>query len=211
VGIISEITDDSGSVWRVGIPSDTKWDEKISLKFTEQRPCHLICLHLDSIVPEGFPLIWYFDAKKTSSRVLHEKQQLYLPGVVWYLEAIRKQCANGMPTMVILSEFGEELAGGTRIDIARRLQTYTDERRKGKGKVVVLPGDVGLRVDPVRQSIRCSCCHLEHPWTTPFHCETSGNSEQIFYICPQCLRNLAPQERAERFSNHHASLPGTKS
>jgi tetratricopeptide (TPR) repeat protein len=213
VGIISEIQDDSGLVRRVGIPSDTKWDEKISLEFTEEYPCDLICLHLDSIVPEGFPLISYFDAKKTSSKVLHEKQQLYLPGVVWYLEAIREHRANGMPTMVILSEFGEELAGGTRIDIARRLQAYTDERimGKGKGKVVVLPGDVGLRVDPARQSIRCSCCHLEHPWTTPFHCETSGNSEQIFYVCPRCLRNLTQQERAESFSNRHPFLPGTKS
>jgi hypothetical protein len=215
VGIISEIQDDSGLVRRVGIPSDTKWDEEISLDFTKTYACDLICLHLDSIVPEGFPVLSYFDAKKTSSKVLHEKQQLYLPGIVWYLEAIREHRANEMPTMVILSEFGEELAGGTRIDIARRLQAYTDEmikeKGKGKGKVVVLPGDVGLRVDPARQSIRCSCCHLEHPWTTPFHCETSGNSEQIFYVCPQCLRNLTQQERAESFSNHHAFLPGTKS
>jgi hypothetical protein len=209
VGIIGEIRDDSGLVRRVGIPSDTKWDAEISREFTEEFPCDLICLHLGSIIPEKFPLISYFDEKQTSLRVLHGKQHLYLPGVVWYLEAIRKKRKNQTPTMVILSEFGEELAGGVRIDIARRLQAYTDERMKGK--VVVLPGDVGLRVDPTGQSIRCSCCHLEHPWTTRFHCETSGSSEQIFYVCPRCLHNLTRRERAESFANHHPSLPGTKS
>ena len=204
VGIIGEIRDDSESVRRVGIPSDTKWDKEISQEFTGQSHCDLICLHLGSIIPEEFPLISYFDAKKTSVKVLHEKQQLYLPGVVWYLEAIREH--RGVPTMVILSEFGEELAGGVRIDIARRLQAYTDEKSEGKVKVVVLPGDVGLRVDPIGRSIRCSCCHLEHPWTTPFHCETSGSSEQIFYVCPWCLRNFTQQERAEIFSDHRSPL-----
>jgi hypothetical protein len=211
VGLIAEIVKSPESKVRIGIPSDTKWDAQISGEFTGQASCDLICLHLGSIMPEKFDLISYFDPGKTSSKVLCEKQHLYLPGVVWYLEAIREHRANGMPAMVILSEFGEELAGGVRVDIARRLQAYTDERTKGKGKVVVLPGDVGLRVDPMGHTIRCSCCHLEHPWTTPFHCETSGTSEQIFYVCPRCLRNLTQQERAESFANHHPSLLGTKS
>ena len=202
VGLIAEIGDGSESKTRIGIPSDTKWDRKISQKFS---PCDLICLHLGSIMPEDFRLISYFDEMKTSRKVLNEKQQLYLPGVVWYLEKIRKQDrANGMPTMVILSEFGEELAGGARIDIARRLQAYTDEKSKGNGKVIVLPGDVGLSVDPTGHTIRCSCCHLEHPWTTPFHCETSGVEKQIFYVCPWCLRNFTQPERAKIFSDHHS-------
>jgi hypothetical protein len=209
VGLVGEIRDGRTVKGRIGIPSDTKWDAQISRDYTGESLCGLICLHLDSIMPERFSLTSYFDAKQTRVKVLHEKQQLYLPGVVWYLEAIRKPHVDGMPTMVILSEFGEELAGGVRIDIARRLQAYTDEKREGK--VVVLPGDVGLRVDPTGRTIRCSCCRLEHPWTTPFHCETSGGSEQIFYVCPWCLRNFTQQERAEVFSGHHAALPEIKS
>jgi hypothetical protein len=210
VGLIAEIRDGVERKWRIGIPSDTKWDEQISREFTEQSRCDLICLHLGSITPEKFPLVSYFDKMQTSRKVLYEKQQLYLPGVVWYLdELLRKDPANGMPTLVILSEFGEELAEGVRIDIAKRLQAYADEKKAGR--VVVLPGDVGLRVTPACHGIRCSCCHLEHAWTTSFHCETSGSSEQIFYVCPRCLRNLTQQERAERFANHHPSLPGTKS
>jgi hypothetical protein len=105
--------------------------------------------------------------------------------------------------MVILSEFGEELVGGMRIDIARRLQSYADA--KEAGRVVVLAGDVGLRVDATGHRIRCSCCRLDHPWTTPFSCETSGKAEQIFYICPWCRRNYTQQERAEIFSGYYLS------
>ena len=199
VGLIAEIRDGSESKLQIGIPSDTKWDMQISQEYS---PCDLICLHLGSIMPEKFPLISYFDKMKTSRKVLHEKQQLYLPGVVWYLEELlRKDRKNGMPTMVLLSEFGEELAGGVRIDIAERLQAYTKE--KSPGKVVVLPVDVGLRVTPSRHGILCSCCHLEQLWTTPFHCETSGAEEQIFYVCPWCLRNFTQPERAKIFSGHH--------
>jgi hypothetical protein len=61
VGLIAEIQ--AAPTLGIGIPSDTKWDIGISQKFSS---CDLICLHLDSIIPENFPLVSYFDEERTS-------------------------------------------------------------------------------------------------------------------------------------------------
>lgn len=186
----------NGCDYQVGMPCDTKWDEDL---FENYRDCKLIILHLGSMIPshgmvKGFSMFDYFDEIKTSRKVLYEKQQLYLPGVFWACYELFKRIKNGRCT-VILSEFGEELCGGLRADIALRLEEYFDKREVG-----VVAGDVGLIIDPLKHMIKCSCCDVFFNFKNRIKCQAFGPSEQMFYVCPNCDKILSMDQKHQIFT-----------
>ena len=198
---------------RIGVPSDTKWSERVVAEYTGGNSCALVCAHLGSFAPEDFLLADYFCESETSARVLHKKWQLYLPGVFWFVRSIANGEPNDTPTLVMLSEFGEEMSRGLRVDLAKRLDAYAADRHRKRGngtdwarRVVIVPADVGMIVDPIGRKMQCSCCEEFYPWGTPMEYEVFGDAEQIFYVCPECDHTLSQDQKFSLFRSKQAPL-----
>ncbi|NPV69877.1 MAG: hypothetical protein HPY55_04395 [Firmicutes bacterium] len=166
-------------VGTIGLPCDTKWTPDI---FNEYSDSGLVCAHVGCIAPERFPMMSYFDENCTRHHVLHGKQHLYFPGILWLATDLMARSGTRAP-LIVLSEFGEEMAGGLRIHLATQLEEYLNGHAK-RNRVV--PGDTGLIVDPVQRLIKCSCCGQFYSWTSTFHYVTFGPTERIYYICNTC-------------------------
>jgi hypothetical protein len=177
----------------VGLPSDTVWSPKIAAHYSD---CGVVCLHLGSISKRGGALTDFFREDRLQE-ILLGANHLFLPGVYWFIAALGSGSAN--PPLVVLSEFGEELSGGLRTLIAEALNSYHRSVR-------VVAGDVGLVVDPVDRSLRCSCCDRFYPWTVGFRYEVFGDSEQIFYVCPSCADGLSYDQKASIFRRKQTPL-----
>lgn len=181
----------------VGLPSDTRWQEGISKQYAD---CSVVCLHLGSISGRGRRLLDFFRPEEVSD-VLLDANHLFIPGVLWFIDDLAKTVTPGGSKLVVLSEFGEELSGGIRVALAKAFDAHAGEA------VRVLAGDVGLLVDPVDESVRCSCCGEFYPWaTTDFEYELFGDSEQIFYVCPSCDRSLSFDRKAAVFQESQRPL-----
>jgi len=202
IGLVVEVgTGETRSL--IGIPSDTKYREDVVQQYSE---CDLVCVHLGSIAPEDFELGSYFLEAETTRKVLWKKDQLYLPGVLWLIQDLANEArrqGNGVK-LVILSEFGEEMSRGLRVAVSEDMDGYCHAMYGGS--VRVIPGDVGLLVDPVARAMRCSCCDHFFPWQTPFVYELYGESEQIFYVCPECDRSLSDNQKSNVFRRKQAPL-----
>lgn len=208
---------------RIAIPGDTKWDKDVAShyfvdEFGRTQPLDMLCLHIGSLWSrDSFGLLDFFDLQKTSRSVLHRGWHLYLPGAVWFIDLAitHALCPQGSgkkatdPMLVVLSEFGEELSQGLRVDLAKRLSQYVrmrdDVKRSGRIPLVIVPGDVGLLIDPVNHEIKCSCCQQFHSWAKGFEFEVFGEIEQIFYVCPACQR-LSVHERHVMFAKQQEPM-----
>ncbi len=176
----------------IGLPCDTKWTSSLAELY---RDVQLLCAHVGCLTPERFPLMSYFDEGCTRLNVLYAKQHLYLPGIIWLAESLEKNTTETRPCLVVLSEFGEEMAGGLRLDLAKRLEKYL--RRSGR-KVRVLPGDTGLLMDPVEGLVRCSCCKQFFPWDMVLRPVAFGPDERLYYICRKCRSILTDDQIRHR-------------
>jgi hypothetical protein len=204
IGLVLEVTC-KGETASIGIPSDTAWCGKIAAQY---RKCDIVCLHIGSVTKRGGRCLDLLNPNELDD-VLESAMHLYLPGVFWFLDSLSTTategsaascCAHGR--LVILTETGEELRGGIRLEIARSLDRWFSRR----GKIKVVPGDVGLLVDPIFRSMRCSCCGQFYRWDTDFKCECFGDSEQIFYVCPGCRSALSYNQRATIYRRKQTPL-----
>ncbi|MBE0418399.1 MAG: hypothetical protein IBX63_11630, partial [Coriobacteriia bacterium] len=213
IGVIVKIKGvDDETPALVGLPSDTKYSEEVVRQY---EGCSVVCVHIGSITPRNFKLVDYFLEEKTCEEVLARKQHLYLPGAFWFIMRLMESPRVDMRAggaergrrdrLVVLSEFGEEMSGGLRIDLAGKLDSWARDRDP-KRLVRVVPGDVGLVVDPVRETMLCSCCEQYYPWSTELKCESSGDSEQIFYVCPSCRTVLSQDDRTTIFRRKQTPL-----
>ena len=198
---------DDKSRCRVGITSDTRFRDCDAEKYSD---CQVLVLHLGGLVPDRHDLVDYFLPDELD-RIVHSKDHLYLPGVVWFLsqchKAVGRRIEPSDSRLVILSEFGEEMRGGLRVDLAKRLQKYVD--RNLDRAFVVVPGDVGLLVDPLDGSLRCSCCGQFFPWRSSpdgFEFEVFGDEEQIFYVCPACQACTSSHQRGVVYARRQQVL-----
>ncbi|MBU2601799.1 MAG: hypothetical protein KKA32_06480 [Actinobacteria bacterium] len=196
LGMLVEVISGADTKALVGFPSDTAWDEQIGDAYER---CDVVCLHLGSISERSHRLLDLLNRGELDS-VLAKTNHLFLPGVVWFTEKLDAQCRHRGEKLVVLSEFGEELSGGIRVMLAEALDAYFDQVR-------FLAGDVGLLVDPVDRSVRCSCCERFYPWaTTEFEHEVFGDNEQIFYVCPACRASLSYDQRHAIFRKKQQPL-----
>lgn len=213
IGVSIEVREDGMPPARIAIPSDTEWSERVVKQYflDDEVRSDVVCLHLGGMAKKTqFGVLQYFCAEKVGRDVLHKGWHLYLPGVLWFLDRAIKSGRSGQPpVLVILSEFGEEMSHGLRVDLSNRLNRYVLDKRTASGKpvpVVVVPGDVGLLVDPINREIQCSCCGNFFSWDKAFKPEVFGDSEQIFYVCAQCERALSQDERHALFRRRQAPL-----
>lgn len=191
----------------IGLPCDTKWCPDIAEKYKD---CDVVCLHVGSVLPrdQDFLLTNYFEEDKTRRLVLNEKQHLYLPGTLWFAEELAtRRSEAGKPRLLILSEFGEELKGGLRSDLAKKLENFYGlqhdlmaSRSCPSGSLRVIAGDVGLTIDPVEGAIRCSHCGQFYSWSFNFSYQVLGPEEQILYVCPTCESVVFADQRSRRYS-----------
>jgi len=188
-------------------PSDTKWDKRFFGKADTKNAeyaypdCEVYCVHAGSLFPEKNNLVDYY-VKEHTDRILHDKQHLYFPGTFWFCEHLDNRSHKAL---VVLSEFGEELKGGLRVDLALKLNSYI-EVYGGNKTTFILPGDIGLTVDLESQHIRCSCCDLFYDPRDGFDFPIHGPDEAIFYVCQNCQQILTDDQRHRIFKEKQESF-----
>jgi len=120
-------------------------------------------------------------------KVLEDKNHLYLPGMTGLLCHLRRLHSlpgdPGVRPLLVMSEFGEEMRGGLRQDLARRLRMLGGDEQA----VDVLAADVGMRIDVERRLVRCVVCqqYVKPDWIEPV--VVSPADEAIFYVCQDCI------------------------
>lgn len=145
-------------VFSFGYTGDTKWDEEIPELYKE---CDAVCIHLGALIESETPKkanFSYYNGQHCEE-LIEKKQHPYLFGLLRYLKKIRENDNdnNNKNKLLLISEFGEELKGGIRIDFIRRLNMLFEKERKTTEKnsvpekaknqsTVCLPVDIGLNV-----------------------------------------------------------------
>ena len=186
----------------LGIIGDSRYNRKLHEDYKE---CNVLVTHLGSLLDDAMYEDFYktpYDNKyfkdenliKQLKFMLAKKNHLYLPGIALLICDLNKpigteSCETQKTSqyefpLMILSEFGEELRGGLRKDIAKRLSLF--EKNECKKPLPIIPGDVGLRVDIGRKKVFCCICHR---YVEPIEIipETVlPDEESMAYVCVDC-------------------------
>jgi hypothetical protein len=172
----------------IGITSDTRYTPELceSAKFSA---CDVVVPHLGSLLKDSAfrglhekPDLLEHDeccqrAVEQIQATLTEKNHLYLPGIAMFLCDLRHESGCSKP-LVVLSEFGEELRGGLRVDIATRLQRTFE--------MSVVPADVGLRIGVEDRTIRCVVCLRYVSADRVRSVAVSDHDEALMAVCNDC-------------------------
>lgn len=166
----------------VGFTGDTQWYCGIEKKYKD---CPVICMNIGGVVDvfkEGnitlSDLIQNKDKKAYNNikKILLRENHLYLPG--FYLMAKK---FNKKQKLLIISELCEEMKGGLRTDLAKKIS--------GDIKIPILPEDIGLTVvlnnnkkNKKTGNVFCKICQSEHPPEEIVAVETDKDNA-IIYLC----------------------------
>ena len=190
--------------------SEAKWKNVA----TQYKNCDVLLLHLGSLIEhnQNDSFASYTDHKKCAELV-RKKNHPYLIGMIRLLRSLYNECCHEeTDKLLLLSEFGEELRGGIRIDLIKRFQNgliIKDIKKDWR----ILPVDVGLDIllhdytSPEKQkSDQHKCrfkflcvlcdkfCSINEVEYTRF-----GHDEAIFHICKTC-------DKAEPFDVRQTKL-----
>jgi hypothetical protein len=110
-----------------------------------------------------------------------------LAGLTLFFNSLLKEKDNKLK-LAIISEFGEELKSGIRMDLYKKFDSWF--KRKSKEKSKCLPGDIGLEVDAFTGNVYCHCC--KRP-ANRFEIEPIpyGKEEAICFVCKECKAVLS--------------------
>jgi len=160
--------------------------------------CDVLLMHLGSLInhkKKGKERFRDYPSAKFCEKLIREKNHPYLMGMIRFL----RELYNSQPAkkkLILMGEFGEELRGGIRIDLVKRLQ-------RGLTKTwPIVPVDVGLDIllhdyadpEPKEDSpqfskfkFMCALCDKPRPLSEIGYFRF-GTDEAIFYICKTCNR-----------------------
>jgi len=191
---------ENNPVFSFGYTGDTKWDDSIPESYKE---CDAVCIHLGALIEsengKGNKFEHYRGPE--CEALIEKKQHPYLFGLLRYLKKIQENsCKN---KLLLISEFGEELKGGIRIDFIRRLNELLKSRRESP---VCLPVDIGLNVVLASQiedkenkgkkwarehKVWCYGCEkfVDSENVGYRHFSHGNNDEALFYFCNTCLKS----------------------
>lgn len=182
---------DEKAEYRIGYTGDTSWNDGIIEQYIEQcNDCDTILVHLGSLIDRKDHK--KFEDYKSCNKcfdILKDKNHPYLMGMLHFLKRISmKRTKNKEKPLVLLSEFGEEMRGGIRLDLIKRL--------KKAYELDILPVDVGLDVllkgsDNNRQSepeVWCVQCERHVP-LKQVDFENYGYDEALFCVCKTCKKS----------------------
>ena len=174
------ISDNSGKPL-LGFTGDTQWYYGIEEQYKD---CPVICMNIGGVVdifkkPEiKLSDICNKDDTEHISNIktiLLRENHLYLPG--FYLMAKK---FNKKQKLLIISELCEEMKGGLRTDLAKKIS--------GDIKIPILPEDIGLTVvlnnkkNKKTGNVFCKICQSEHPPKEIVAVETDKDNA-IIYLC----------------------------
>lgn len=153
----------------IGFTGDSKWFPQYAKKFKD---CNIICSHIGSIVEteKNRKLKDYTHVGK-AERLIRTKNHPYLFGEILFMQDWKESLTK--KSLVLISEFGEEMKGNIRCDLTKRINyalnekngcwenlscieensekprnscSDSDECKRKIGQFQTIPVDVGLRV-----------------------------------------------------------------
>jgi len=181
-----------------GYTGDTQWAPCLMRQYSA---CDALLVHLGSLIDhdsgaEEKARFSYYDECEKCYNLVVSKNHPYLPGLLRFMTQFGKRKQRPRP-LVLISEFGEELRGGIRRDLWRRLTEQYGT------KMDVLPVDVGLDVllgqlgdgsqdDAAgrKQQARVRCVQCDDDVDIDrADFETYGHDEALFCVCRTCRRS----------------------
>jgi len=212
----------------VGVLGDSRYHPGLS---TELKKCDLVVLHLGAVLDddsykdavgalskEQWEHLHHLHGAKhpDCTRTKEACAQEELLGLtkennLYWLGATKLICdllptgsESGHTPLVVLSEFGEELRGGLRADLARRLERHFWSRMPKAGLPGVIPADVGLRIDVREKKVRCAVCDRYCNWQEMDAIAVQPADEGLFFVCRDCqsvreheLREILSRRRSQ--------------
>ena len=128
VGYVLKFMKEGSPIASLGFTGDSQWFPEYAKHFQD---CELVCSHMGSVLGDDNPE--EYKREKIShgawESLIREKNHPYLPGEILFLEQLRKQWSSeesvnsdkvDLDRVVVLSEFGEEMKGLMRVDLAHR-------------------------------------------------------------------------------------------
>ncbi len=159
----------------VAFTGDTTWWPSLDSPYA-QTP--VVCANLGGIVPIGkrngrIPDMLFDDIQV--GEIVYNENHLYWPGFALLAKRLKHV---GGTRVVVVAEFPEELKGGIRTDLVKRLR-----ERDG---VTYLPEDVGLtlKLGPEPQ-VYCLACKRTVP-NGEARFRSYGTEESTYYFCASC-------------------------
>jgi hypothetical protein len=208
---------------RIGYTGDAHWTKGFSAKLEN---CNIVCAHLGSIVnvlkDEEFcnlcadykkdigtnKCVKHTDCKadnfrngkpdreKLLQQVMSQKH-LYLSGLTFLFDDLLKR---GNLQVGVISEFGEELKGGIRMDLYHKFDDWFKQLSPNQARC--FPGDIGMEIDIINGNVLCNCCKEFRPkeMISPI---TYGKEEAIFFVCDECSAVLSSYQIGEKLSEYY--------
>ena len=169
------------------------------MKMGSKGRLHTILLHLGSLIDHKNNDNFRNYSKCESCKILiRKKNHPYLIGMIRFISCLYHECRDDeSEKLFLLSEFGEELRGGIRIDLIKRFQDAISKDNEKDWHV--LPVDVGLDIllhsydrhlkndNKCRYKFRCSLCD-KFCSISQVEYERFGHDEAIFHICKTCMK-----------------------
>lgn len=180
-----------------GYTGDTKWHKSIPGQYSS---CDVICIHLGALIEsekekDGKDRFSYYMGSQCEA-LIEKKGHPYLFGLLRFLKQIKE--TKNQNKLILISEFGEELKGGIRIDLIHRLNHILEDQDR-----VCLPVDIGLNLILAKKKNGSESGEIKTPnlvWC--FGCERFvkagkigykhfgyGRDEALFYFCETCLKS----------------------
>lgn len=132
-----------------------------------------------------------------------EQSHLYLSGLSMFFDELlpKRKNRNNKMELAIISEFGEELKGGIRMDLYHKFDNWF----QSKGKARCVPGDIGLEIDLLNANIYCCCCQ-EFKSKDEISPIAYGKEEGLFFVCEECKSVLSSYQIEEKLKNNYENV-----
>lgn len=185
-----------------GYTGDTKWvdinfySKEKSGVASQYQNCDVLLFHIGSLIDHKRKRKFTYYEPDKCAKLIRKENHPYLMGTIRFLKKLGypypKLSATCKKKLILLGEFGEELRGGIRTDLVKRLQG------KGDSDWPIVPVDVGFDVlldedSPTKENSNgrfkflCSLCD-EHQPIEDIDYFRFGQDEAIFHICKTCMK-----------------------
>ncbi len=185
--------------YKFGYTGDTSWDKSI---IDEYHDCDALLVHLGSLIDRNKKPNKFSDYGEPDKcfDLVKKKKHLYFVGMLHFLTELGNTKRKNK-TLVLMSEFGEELHGKIRIDFVSRINDAFH-----KYGLYTLPVDVGLDVLLKKREnnekgpwVKCALCDnyiLITRENVGF--ETYGLDEGLFCVCTTCKKSVSTDVKIDK-------------
>ncbi len=211
-GFVFEVSISRGTSCRIGYTGDAQWTRDLGNRLGS---CKIICANLGSII-DIFDNQRFLSAYKGQENLLggygttlesgikkqlEDKNHLYLSGMAMLLNQIGQDATSKLE-LCVMSEFGEELKSGIRLDLFHKFDDWFRETDISRRKIGFrcLPGDIGLRIDALTGDIYCHHCE-QFTNMNEISPLAYGFQEALFFVCAECTSVFSRQQISTKLDN----------